>query len=236
MILVLSLIILGLLYLRSKDHSGRSFKQNEKDLEESQKKGYEILHQSIKKAQALLANAELEGLRLVAGTKLATNKLDTQYADQLSRSLELSQNTIAKEIDETKKAITLANQQFMNFLNELGASAKNIETSSQTLTNQRISELFEKFETRLSDFLIKTEQQSTHSIELELRSTRQLIETYKTQQIALIDENIVAMMEQTLNLVLAKKLSLKDQLDLVYEALEKAKIEKFIVWISISNF
>ncbi len=43
------------------------------------------------------------------------------------------------------------------------------------------------------------------------------------------DENIIAMMEQTLSIVLAKKLSLKDQLDLVYEALEKAKVEKFVV-------
>ncbi len=226
---ILGLMVLALLYLRSRDHGHFPFKQNEKDLDEAQKKGYEILHQSIKKAQALLANAELEGLRMVAGSKLATNKLDSQYASQLSRSLELSQSTITQEVDEAKKAVTLANQQFMNFLNELGTSAKNIETSSQTLTNQRINELFEKFETRLSDFLMKTEQASTHSIELELRSARQLIETYKSQQIALIDENIIAMMEQTLNLVLAKKLSLKDQLDLVYEALEKAKIEKFIV-------
>jgi len=81
----------------------------------------------------------------------------------------------------------------------------------------------------LSDFMVQTAQQTTSSIELELKSTRQLIDTYKSEQLKLIDENIVAMMEKTLSIVLAKKLSLKDQLELVYEALEKAKVEKFVV-------
>lgn len=229
-IIILGITIIAiLLYLIRRYLKKRNFKPDEKKLAEAQNKGYEILFQSIKKAQAILTNAELEGIRLIAGTRLSANKLDSQYSRELQESLRFSQDTIAQEINQAKKATSLVQEQFINFLNELAASAKNIENSSQTLTNQRINELFERFETRLSDFLIKTEQQSTHSIELELRSARQLIETYKSQQIALIDENIIAMMEQTLNLVLAKKLSLKDQLDLVYEALEKAKVEKFIV-------
>ena len=77
--------------------------------------------------------------------------------------------------------------------------------------------------------MVQTESKTATSIELELKASRELIETYKTQQLKLIDENIVAMIEQTINIVLGKKLSLKDQLDLIYEALEKAKIEKFIV-------
>jgi hypothetical protein len=56
-----------------------------------------------------------------------------------------------------------------------------------------------------------------------------LIDTYKVQQMNVIDENIMAMLEKTLSLVLAKNLDLKDQMDLVYESLEKAKAEKFVV-------
>ena len=44
----------------------------------------------------------------------------------------------------------------------------------------------------------------------------------------LLNNNIVAMLEKTLSLVISKKLTLKDQVDLVYEALEEAKIERFI--------
>lgn len=74
-----------------------------------------------------------------------------------------------------------------------------------------------------------SQQRSVQSIELELKAARQLIETYKQQQLKVIDENVIAMLEKTLSLVLTKKISLQDQVELVYEALEKAKAEKFIV-------
>ena len=112
---------------------------------------------------------------------------------------------------------------------DLQKRSAQFEQSSQSATQQRISELFERLEQKLSDFLIQTEQKTTNSLELELKATRNLVEGYKAQQLKLIDENIIAMMEQTLNIVLGKKLSLKDQLDLIYEALEKAKIDKFVV-------
>ena len=40
-----------------------------------------------------------------------------------------------------------------------------------------------------------------------------------------LDENIVAVLEKTLNVVVGKKLTLGDQTELVYEALEQAKKE-----------
>ena len=43
---------------------------------------------------------------------------------------------------------------------------------------------------------------------------------------AALDANILAVVEKTVDTVLAKKLSVSDQADLVYEALEKAKAEK----------
>ena len=114
-------------------------------------------------------------------------------------------------------------------MQDLQKRSGEFEQASQSSGQERINQLFERLETKLSDFLIQTEQKTTSSIELELKAARQLLDTYKSEQLKLIDENIMAMMEQTLSLVLAKKLSLKDQLDLIYEALEKAKIEKFIV-------
>ncbi len=77
--------------------------------------------------------------------------------------------------------------------------------------------------------MAKAESQSLESISTELRSARDLIESYKSQQFALVDENIVAVLERTMALVLKQKLSLKDHMDLVYEALGKAKLEKFLV-------
>lgn len=172
-----------------------------------QEKGVEILHDSIKKSQAILAESELEGIKMAAETKLDTQKLEAEYQ---------------KKLEETQN-------QLMQYMAGLQERSKEFEEASQKAIQDRINQIFANLEERMGQFLITAESKTISSIELELKSARQLIETYKSQQLKLIDENILAMMEQTLNLVLGKKLSLKDQLDLIYEALEQAKGEKFIV-------
>ncbi len=187
-------------------------------LSEDQQKSYELIHNAIKKSQAILGSAELEGIKVAAETKFETAKLEKAYQSKLEEVLK-----------QSEEKITQAQNQLLQFMAGLQERSQDFEASGQKAIHDRINQLFERLEERMGEFLISAESKTTSSLELELKSTRQLIETYKSQQLKLIDENILAMMEQTLNLVLAKKLSLKDQLDLIYEALEKAKIEKFIV-------
>ena len=129
----------------------------------------------------------------------------------------------------SRQALAQTEQQFKTYLQELATAAQGSLTGREQLIEQKINQLFESFEENLSSFLTQTQQQSVKSVELEMQAARQLIQTYKQQQFKLIDENIVSMLERTLSLVLVKKLSLKEQIDLVYESLEKAKAEKFIV-------
>ena len=169
-----------------------------------------------KTAELLKASESIQS-QVLADSKFINDKIDSEFKNQIDVVLQKSETQI-----------TQAQQKLIDFLADLQKRAGEFEESSQAYREARINALFDKLETRLSDFLIETEQKTTSSIELELRSTRELIENYKAQQLKLIDENILAMMEQTLNIVLGKKLSLKDQLDLIYEAFEKAKVEKFI--------
>lgn len=175
--------------------------------EKYEEKSYEILHQAIKKAENIIANAELAGIKNTAEKKITIDILEKQYQQQL-QSIE---------------------QQFKTYLDTLSSKAEKSEALSENAIRSQVNILFEKFENNLSSFLTETQQQSIKALQLEMQASRQLIETYKTQQFNLIDENIVAMLERTLSLVLIKKLSLKEQVDLVYESLEKAKVEKFIL-------
>lgn len=211
-------IIFTLLYLREYNLRKKLSSEGEKILEEFKNKGLNLLHDSIKKSQAMLGNSELEGVKVVAQAEYSTGKFEDQYQQKLQEIIQTSQN-----------AITSAELEFTKYMTDLQKKAGELEALNEKNTETKISQMFERLESRLSEFLISTEQQTTSSIELEIKSARALLETYKQQQLSLIDENILAMMEQTLSIVLAKKLSLKDQLDLVYEALERAKVEKFIV-------
>ena len=119
--------------------------------------------------------------------------------------------------------------QFSTFLEDLKKHSQAAQAANWEAEKGRVGQLFENFETKLADFLLQTEQKMMLSVDLELKSARQLIDTYKVQQMNIIDENIVAMLEKTLSLVLAKNLNLKDQMELVYESLEKAKTDSFLV-------
>lgn len=217
-ILGITTVLAILLYLREHILRKKLQTQEDKVLEQFRVKGLDLLHQSMKKSQDILGNAELEGVKVLADSKLFTAKLEQVYNAKLSELLKQAQNSLSS-----------SQAQLIQFMEEQQKLSAQSEVAGQKQIETRINQLFEGLESRLSDFLIKTEQKTTSSIELELKSARQLIETYKTQQLSLIDENILAMMEQTLSLVLNKKMSLKEQLDLIYEALEKAKAEKFIV-------
>lgn len=206
-ILAITAVGVTLFYLREYNLRKNLQKEGQNLLEKFREKGLETFHDSIQKSQDILGEAELERIKVVADSKFETKK----------------------SIEQSKQAIATSQAQLIEFMANLQKRGAEFEQASRVLTEQRISALFERLEEKLSDFLITTGQKTTSSIELELKAARQLIETYKTAQLKLIDENIVAMMEQTLNVVLGRKMSLKDQLELIYEALEKAKIDKFIV-------
>jgi len=207
-------IILGISTLIASSLYIREYFLRKKSLKSSQVYDLETKQKSIQ----ILNAAQMAETEVIAGGKYATQKLTDEFKIQLEGLLKNSTTDI-----------TNSQSQLINFMADLQKRSIAFEEASRVSTEKRIADLFERLETKLSDFLVQTESKTANSIELELKAARELIETYKTQQLKLIDENVVAMMEQTINIVLGKKLSLQDQLDLIYEALEKAKIEKFIV-------
>lgn len=177
-----------------------------------------ISQQTRQKSVQLLEAAQQAETQLLSGNKYFAQKLESEFSAKLDEMLQNS-----------KATMTTSTNALTKFLSDLQSKSAASEEIQRKTVEQTVNQMFTNLEQRLSDFLTSTEQKTTQSIELELKGARNLIESYKEQQLKLIDENIIAMMEQTLNIVLAKKLTLKDQLELVYEALEKAKVDKFVV-------
>lgn len=169
------------------------------------------LVEARQEANQIITQAETEGLKITSEAKV-----DKQvYQDELNKK-------ISQGMDQ-------ALVEFRNYLSKLQNSSVSSESQMEEVFKSRINTLLLNLEQNLSSFLTSSEQKSLEAVNLELKSARQLIDTYRSEQLALIDENIVAVLERTLSLVLRNKLTLSDQMDLVYEALEKAKVEKFFV-------
>lgn len=160
-------------------------------------------------ADEIITQAEVEAIKIAEEAKLGTAVFTKKYNDQLTANL--------------NQALV----EFKSYLDSLKQQSSTNQTQMEQVFKDSVNQMLFKLEQNLAQFLVTSQQKSLESINLELKSARNLIDTYKQEQLQLIDENIIAVLERTLSLVMSKKLTLSDQLDLVYEALEKAKVEKF---------
>lgn len=201
-ILVLALIFIGLILLlwryRPKGQANQTINQN-----------YHSIDEAAKKADAIITQAELEGIKIASGTGMEVALFEKELKGKLNQ------------------AVDGAVREYQKFLADLSQSTLKSQEDIELQVRQSINLVLSDFESKLSHFISLSEEKSTQTIELELQKERQSIDQYRKQQLALIDENIVAVLERTLSLVMRQKLTLQDQLDLIYEALKKAKIEKF---------
>lgn len=242
-------IVAVALYVR--EYGVRKRLERDSKVTDQDKVNYQTIAQLTDTSHNLVNQAEKDASKLVEDSKLFTAKTTQDFSQQLNQYLQYEEKQTGQAAEVVEKTIQEKEEEFARFLTHLSsvmdnkteASVKNFaafleqlkqESQKAQATNwegaqQRVNALFESFETKLADFLLQTEQKMMLSVDLELKSARSLIDTYKVQQMNIIDENIVAMLEKTLSLVLAKNLSLKDQMDLVYDSLERAKTESFLV-------
>ncbi len=179
-----------------------------------------LVEDASKKANEIISQAEAQGLKIATETKLDAELFKKELDAKMDQSIKETQAKYEAEITKTFA-------QYQAFLKQLEDRSVVSQQDYENMMKARINELLFSLEQDLTSFLNSSEQKSTESLGLELKSARQLIDTYRSQQLKLIDENIIAVLERTIALVLKNKIDLKDQLDLVYEALEKAKIENF---------
>jgi hypothetical protein len=174
------------------------------------KQNFGLLHNAYRRAQEIISQAELSGLRVRAQNKQVTRKLSQGLVTQVDES--------EKKIEKAfLEASGRADAHFLNYIDKL-----------QTESHKQEEALLSAAQRRLDHFLAKFEDKVAADTDTELAEIRKTLETYKTTRMAALDENILAIVERTVGLVLAKKLTIADQTDLVYEALEKAKQEKII--------
>jgi hypothetical protein len=164
---------------------------------------------------------------------LDTSALESEYRmrmERVSAGFEKSLNETLRSLQSSMvQNMNLVQKSHGQFLSNLEEMASTEQKNSTQRVATKINELLINFEQNLTGFLSSSEQKSLEAINLEVRSARQLIDGYKAQQLAIVDENIVSVLEKTLEIVLKEKLTLKNQVDLVYDALERAKVEKFFV-------
>lgn len=236
-ILLVVLIVLLIVVIKSTSKvSNLTYPIYEYVIKKAESKAQDITYDAMKKSREILVNAELEGTKVIAKEKLESSKIEKTYEEKLR---ELT--------DQTKKLLdTYANEAQVNAKNTrelLNTYAHDAKESLSELTHsleESVSSGINENQRAIKEEAIKVSKQMTSTFgELEKRfreqidqnlnkefaSAKEMVKTYRKQQLDLIDTYIVTLIERTAAITLQKKMSLEDHSELALRALEEAKSE-----------
>lgn len=221
--LFIQLVLLYYIYrnrshLHGGGHTDHTLLQDVHLIDETREESDGILSAAVKQADDIIANAELKGIGLFAKNKLDSEKYSKEYHQQLEGFQQTMQNDLRSSIKQAEASYA----QLMQMTNE---TVKQHLTENQKNLEQKTSELIDGTHHTLNSFISDLQETVKDQVNKELASARRYAEEYKQRKISTIDENVVELIEKTIAIVLGKTLFLKDQTDLVYKALEKAKNE-----------
>ena len=248
---VFGLVAVTAVALYVREYMERKRLERDSKVSDQDKQNYQTIQQLTDTSHTIVDQAKNEANKLMQESRVFSSKTTQDFSQQLSSYLQEEEKQTGQAAQVVEQSIAAKQAEFEKFMlhltqvldNKTELSVKNFNQYLVNLQDQsekaqaanwdgareRVNALFENFEQKMADFLLQSEQKMMLSVDLELKSARQLIDTYKVQQMNIIDENIVSMLEKTLSLVLAKNLNLKDQMELVYDSLERAKTESFLV-------
>lgn len=145
--------------------------------------------------------------------KILNHKLD-DFDSKVGKSLSLIEDKIKKSESEYNNLISLLTNKTERQL------SKHEKTLSQKV--EKISEELDNFSSNLAQEIKK--EINTH-LSHRFEEANEIIETYRRERIRLINERIIALVERATQIAINKKMSVEEQTDLIYKALEEAKKE-----------
>lgn len=212
------LLLYFLIQTNAKDTLLQETDQKKGDLSESKEKSTKILSQAIKNANKMLVDSELRGLKLFSESKLDANKFSEKYERKISDLENYFKNEFERRLTETETT-------YKDFLKSLSSSLETHASQNEKILEDKTLDMIKHTDDLITTQVTQIESDVKARLDKELETVREEIKAYKENRLHIIDENIVEILEKTLSVTLGKKLSLTDQSDLIYKALEEAKKE-----------
>ena len=216
---VLSLSVILQVVILYKLWQGRiGFAHRDVLLEEGKAKTSSMLHRAIQQANKILITAELKGIQLISKQKLTGNDLTREFNSHLS--------TIEKALSQQLiRNAEHAEQSYNEFIATAEKTIKDHIVANEKMLGDKSTAMVAQTEALLGEFTRDLEKRVKEDIEKQMKEATGEIEQYKLTRMRVLDERIVDVLEEVLQAVLEKKLTINDQSDLVYKALEQAKKE-----------
>lgn len=205
--------ILAILLIRHGDEPHRDVL-----LEQGKLKTNSLLHRAVQQANKILVTAQLKGIHLISKQKMTGSELTREFQTHLAAVEKALSDQLIRNTEH-------AEQTYEGFIKGAEKAIKEHVKANEKMLSDKSNEMVSQTSEMLGVFTKELEQKVKADIEQKMNEATNEIEQYKLTRIRVIDERIVDVLEEVLEVVLEKKLTLADQSDLVYKALEQAKRE-----------
>lgn len=175
-----------------------------------------IIHKAIHQANRMLVSAELAGVRVMSEHKLASRELTEHY----KKHLDAVEESMGRQFEENAKQ---AEEKYKTFLSDVQKTINESLTRNQAMMEAKSGIMVSQSQEMISRFIEDVQRKVQAEVDAEMKGAREEIAIYKERRKRVIDERIIDIMEEVLRIALEKKMTLAEQADLVYRALEDAK-------------
>ncbi len=221
-LLMLSQILLIILFIRVLNRRQLEEKPIEQIIEGTRVKSASILHKAMDEANRIIVSAELEGIKELSKQKFSGKEVSIEFR----KHLEMVEKTLQDQSDRIAKH---AEGSYTDFIGEIEKNIHRHIEENKKLLEERSNTVVDRAQGLLDKFIGDVEERVKSQVDDALKEARNEISEYKAHRIKVIDERIIDMLEEIIKVALEKKLSLAEQSELVYRALEEAKRENSFV-------
>ena len=197
---------------------------------QAQEKAQHVLTEAENQARALRAAAQTAADKLLADRKLADEQLSASYANHFKELIAHADAALAAQAEEVEKHSAHFSEQFAKFGDEMAVHLKEESERVQAASAKEIENLRSLFAglgaqaAKEQDALVaEMHQRVADLFEKEAQGVRDQISAYRKERSAAIDQNAVALVEETARIALGKALSLQEHRDIILAALEQAR-------------
>lgn len=195
-----------------------ALEEQERIIEETREKSFDVLGQATQKANKILENAELRGIKLFSEEKIETEQFTEEYKKHIHELEDALKVKFEGQAENADKA-------YQDFIKGMETTIQFHINKNQKLLEEKSNKMIDDSQKLLTDFVTDLHNRFRTQVDLELAKAKSEIEGYKQRRLSILDENIVEILEKTVQIALGKKLTLTEHSDLIYKALEQAKKE-----------
>ncbi len=197
---------------------------------EAEKKAHQMLEEASEQSRAIRTKAEMEAGKLLVDRKAEDEALKEKFSKELSDVASHGKEILSKQISEAGLLLGEITGAFKGHAGEADVALKEeVDAIKHMVGEERerlqkeFAGLYTKVEGDHKAFLEENKKQITQALELEIKTVKDAVESYRAERFKMIDREVVELIETVARLSLNRSLSLKEHTDIILTALKEAK-------------